>query len=108
MGFRQNNKRKAEQDAAFAAWKERNREQLAAAGLPASVVATRDDWAYFVQCGYHKHGNWNTPPGTWIDFTGDELTEAQQTVIKELKADWAEAVNRAPILVMRLSSQKTG
>ena len=28
MGFRQNNKRKAAQDAAFAAWKERNRDAM--------------------------------------------------------------------------------
>ena len=68
MGFRQNNKRKAAQDAAFAAWKERNRERIVVSGLPAAVLATRDDWAYFVRYGYHDHGNWNTPPGTWIDY----------------------------------------
>ncbi|MBM3983437.1 MAG: hypothetical protein FJ304_24845 [Planctomycetes bacterium] len=64
MGFRQNNKRKAEQDTAFAGWKERNRERIGALGLPAPVLATRDDWAYFVFFGYHDYGNWNTPPGT--------------------------------------------
>jgi hypothetical protein len=107
MGFRQNNKRKAEQGAAFAAWKERNRERIAAAGLPVSVLATRDDWAYFVRYGYHDHGNWNTPPGTWIDFTGDELTETQRPVVAELESDWTETVKREPILAERLTSQST-
>ena len=105
MGFRQNNKRKAEQ-AAFAVWKERNREQISASGLPVSVLATRDDWAYFVLVGYHDHGNWTTPPGTWIDFTGDELTEAQRRVVAELVTDRAETVEREPILAERLPAQK--
>jgi hypothetical protein len=108
MGFRQNNKQKAEQDAAFVAWKERNHERFVRSGLPEAVLATRDDWAYFVQCGYHEHGNWNTPPGTWIDFTGAELTEAQRRVVAELESDWTEAVKREPILATRLPAQKTG
>src|SRR5262245_32724444 len=106
MGFRQHNKRKREQDLAFQAWLAANNELLARSGLPPSVTQSRDDWAYFLQFRYHDHGNWNTPPMTWIDFTWDQLSSEQQAAVLSLEASWDEYVRSHPNLAKRISAQK--
>jgi hypothetical protein len=106
MAFRQHNKRKRDQDVAFHAWLEANRDAVAKSGLPVSVTQCRDDWAYFLKFRYHDHGNWNTPPMTWIDFRWDELSSDQQAIVQSLEASWDECVPSNPILAERIPAQK--
>ncbi len=106
MGFRQHNKRKRDQHLAFQSWLEANNELVAKSGLPVSVTQSRDDWAYFLQFRYHDHGNWNTPPMTWIDFTWDELSSEQQAAVQSLEGSWDEYIHSHPNLAKRISAQK--
>src|SRR5262249_30770012 len=97
MGFRQENKVKREQAIAFETWRTTNDALIARSGLPASVIQSRDDWAYFLQNRYHDHGNWNTPPLTWIDFTWDDLSAEQQKAVRTLEANWNVYLMSEPI-----------
>jgi hypothetical protein len=106
MGFRQHNEKKHEQQLVFQSWLEANRDLIARSGLPECVTRSRDDWAYFLKFGYHNHGNWNTPPSTWIDFTWDQLSAEQQAVIKDLEALWNGYIREHPILAKRLPAQR--
>ena len=106
MSFRRDNKRKREQELAFHQWLSANQPVLARAGLPACVLQSRDDWAYFLQYRYHDHGNWNTPPFTGIDFTWEELSAEQQEMAETLEVNWNEFLRSQPILAERLPAQK--
>jgi hypothetical protein len=106
MVFRPHNKRKRQQHLAFQTWLEANQDLVARSGLPASVTQSRDDWAYFLLFGYHDHGNWNTAPLTWIDFTWDELAPEQQEIVRALETSWKAYLGRYPILGARIPAQK--
>ncbi len=106
MGFRQNNKRKRQQDQTYRAWLVANSDLMSRACLPATVMASRDDWAYFLHYRYHDHGNWHTPPFTWIDFTWDELSPEQEEAVLALEASWEVYSSSHPILAEIIPAQK--
>jgi len=107
MGFRQNNKSKRAQAVAFQQWLTANQALFARAGLPASLTQSRDDWAYFLQYRYHDHGNWSTPPFTWIDVAWEDLFAEQREIVGALEANWNEHLRSHPILAERISAQKS-
>jgi hypothetical protein len=106
MGFRQDNKRKREQQSAYQSWLAANSVLIDESGLPTTVTQSRDDWAYFLQFRYHDHGNWNTPPFTCIDFIWDDLPSERQKIVQALETNWKQWLDRYPILAKRLSAQK--
>ena len=81
MGFRRDGKSEHARTRTWQAWLDANAALLRAAGLPASVVRTEDDWRYLLRYGYHCAG-----PYPAIDFRLEELTEAQRAAFRDLLA----------------------
>ncbi len=79
MSFRRGSKAIHQQSRQWAEWLAVHVELLRAAGLPPSVLRSRDDWEYLLRYGYHCGEAYPD-----IDFHLEELTPSQKVAFQNL------------------------
>jgi hypothetical protein len=79
MAFRRKGELAHREAQEWEAWREANRDLIAAAGLPLSMLRSRRDWEYLLRYGYHCEG-----PYPNIDYKLDEQSSAQRNAFRQL------------------------